>query len=98
MNKRIRSCFAGILAVLAVLGITALAGVVYLAFVFPRTIEIWAGQERALTVAERTLAYLSNLCKSFGLLLIPALLASIIGCGVWAVLAGRGCKQEAANN
>ena len=95
MSKRTQS---GIAVVLAVLGVVALAGVVYLAFVFPKTIEIWAGQGRALSAAERAVMNLSSLCKSFGRFLIPALFAGVIGCGVWAALAARGTRQETANN
>ena len=39
------------MAVVAVLGVMALAGVVYLAFTFPATLEVWSDQGRALTVA-----------------------------------------------
>lgn len=92
--KRTKGYFAGALALLAVL---VLAGVVHLAFVFPKTISVWADEGRALSAAEQALANLSSFCVSFGLLLIPALLLTVVGCMVWAVLAGRSNKQKSAN-
>ena len=94
MNRRMQSCFAGIVALL---GGLALTGVLYLAFAFPKTVATWGEQGRSLSVLEQTLAKLSSLCTSFGLLLIPALLLVIIGCGVWALLANTRSKQEVAN-
>ena len=95
MSKRNQSCIAGFLALV---GVLALAGVVYLSFVFPKTIEMWLDQGRRLSATEQTLADLSHLCTSFGLILIPCLLLGTIGFGVWAVMAGMGGKQETANN
>jgi type II secretory pathway component PulF len=77
---------AGALTNFAVL---ALAGVAYLVFVFPKTLAIWADEGRALTIIEQNLANLSNLCASLGLLIIPALLLAVVGCGIWTVMAGR---------
>lgn len=95
MNKRIQSLLAGILAVL---GAIALAGMFYVTYVFPKTGAVLAGQERALSITEQLLVNLSDLCKSFGILLIPALLVATIGCGVWAILAVRGNKEETTNH
>ncbi len=77
--KKIQTYLAGILALL---GALALAGVIHLVFIFPKTMEIRADEGRALSVVEQALGNLSNLCKSFGLLLIPILVLSIIGCGI----------------
>ena len=79
------------------LGLLALSGTAYLAFIFPKTMALWADQGRALSFAERSLANLSGLCQSYGLLLIPALLLVVVGGGVWAVFASMGSRQEAAN-
>jgi type II secretory pathway component PulF len=82
---------------LVVLGALALAGVVYLGYVFPRTMAAWADHGRVLSGAEQTLANLSDLCNSFGLFVIPALLLVVIGCGFWAVLVGIVNTEESAN-
>jgi type II secretory pathway component PulF len=92
--NRIHSCVASILALI---GAVALAGVFYLVYLFPRTEVAWGYKGRALSAAEQALAQLSNLCKSFGLLIMPALLFAVIGCGVWAVLARKGSGQSSAN-
>ena len=92
--KKIQSCVA---AVLALFGVLALAGVIHLAFVFPKTVAVWADEGRALSVVQQALVNLSSLCKSLGLLLVPVLLLAIVGCGVWAVLAGAAVTKESAN-
>ena len=89
--KRAQTCIAGILMALAVL---SLVGVFHLTFIFPRSMAVWADEGRALTVAEQALANLSNVCRSFGLFLIPALLLAVVGCGVWAVLAGTSARRN----
>ena len=86
MNKSAQCMVASVLGVLA---LVALVAGLYLTFMFPKTVEIWSAQGRALSVVERLLVEASQFCKQFGLLLIPALLASIIGCGVWVGLAAR---------
>jgi type II secretory pathway component PulF len=84
--KKTQVYIAGALTAFAVL---ALAGVAHLVFVFPKTLAVWADEGRALTIIEQTLANLSDLCKSLGLLIIPALLLAVVGCGIWTVMAGR---------
>ena len=87
--NRIHSCVA---SMLALIGAVALAGVLYLVHVFPRTESVWADEDRALSAVEQAIAQLSNLCKSFGLLIMPILIFAVIGCGVWAVLARTGSR------
>jgi type II secretory pathway component PulF len=93
MDKKLQSRFA---VVLAAIGLAALAGAFYLTFVFPKTMQTWSAQERALSVAEQTLVGIGGFCHSFGLLLFPLLLLLTIGCGVWAVRSAAACRQEAA--
>jgi type II secretory pathway component PulF len=81
----------------AMLGGLALAVVIYLAFVFPKTVATWEEHGRSLSLLEQTFAKLSSLCTSTGFLLIPALLLVIIGSGAWALLANARSKQEAAS-
>lgn len=88
--KKTQSYFEAALALFALL---ALPSVVYLAYVFPKTMALWADDERALSTIEQTLAKLSSFCQSFGLLLIPALLLTIIGCVFWAVFASKSSQQ-----
>jgi len=94
MNKTTQIKIA---AVLAVLMFGALAAVVYLAFVFPKTLALWAEQGRPLSVAEQTIANLSMFCRSFGLFLFPLLLIVVVGSVVWAAVAGHGIKSGTAN-
>ncbi len=84
--KTLQAYFA---RVLALLGVLALAGVVYLIYIFPKTMELWIDEDRALSVAELTIARLSSACRSYGLFLIPVLLLAIVGCGVWAASEGE---------
>jgi type II secretory pathway component PulF len=84
--KKTQVYIAGALSALAAL---VLVGVAHLAFVFPKTMAVWKDEGRALSNVEQSLANLSGLCTSFGLLLIPILLLAVIGCGIWAVVAGK---------
>jgi len=79
-------CIASFCAFLAGL---CLAGVVYLSFVFPKKVALWADEGRALSSADQLLANLSSLCKSSGMLLLPVLLLVVVGCAIWAVKAGK---------
>jgi len=86
MSNRLHNYFAGILAIL---GWLALAVVAYLTFVFPKTSALWADRAQALTGFEQLLVNLSQVCGSFGLIIIPALLLLTVGCLVWVVLSGK---------
>ena len=82
---------------LALVGVLALMGVIHLVFIFPKTLAIWAAEGHALSVAEQTLANVSQLCKTFGVLLIPVLVLAVIACGVWALLVGMRRTRGSAN-
>jgi len=75
-----------------------LVGVVYLAFIFPKTVKVWAEEGIAISVVQQNLVNLSNLCTSLGIIIMPTLLLVVIGCAVWAIFAGMGNKKETANN
>jgi type II secretory pathway component PulF len=92
--KRTQVLFASAVGLLAALG---LAGVLYLAFIFPKTVALWADEGRALSGGEQTLANLGKICTSSGLILIPVLLLAIIGCAVWLVFATARERQESVN-
>jgi type II secretory pathway component PulF len=93
--KRIHTYLAGILALISAL---VLAGVFHLAFIFPKTVAVWADEGRDLSVVQTTLVNLSEVCKSFGLFVIPILLLIFIGCSIWAVIAGMAMQRKSANN
>jgi hypothetical protein len=88
---------ASVAWVLALISALVIAGVFHLAFIFPRTVAVWSEEGRALSVVQTTLINLSNVCKSFGLLVIPVLLLILIGCSRWAVVAGMAMKRKTAN-
>jgi type II secretory pathway component PulF len=95
MSRKFQSCFAG---TIALFGVMALAGGVYLGLVFPKMHAVWAQQERALSAFGQVIVKLSYLCTHFGYFLIPILLLGTIVCGARAAAAVVGSKREAANN
>jgi hypothetical protein len=91
MSKHAQSILA---AILAVFGIIGLAGVVYLVWVFPHLLVERSDDGQALSIVERYMATLGKFCQWYGLVLMPALLASTIGCGVWSAIAIKTSKKE----
>jgi hypothetical protein len=77
--------------VLAMLASLALAGGIYLVFLFPKTFAVWKDEGRVLSVAEQAAVNLSLFCQSSGLVLFPLLLAGAVGCAIWTALAARRC-------
>lgn len=63
--------------------LVALGGVVCLAFVFPHVVESWAESGRKLSQPEMLTANLGNFCKTYGLILIPALFLCLAGAILW---------------
>jgi len=94
MNKTAQIRLSLVLAVIALLASTA---VIYLAFIFPKTLAVWADEGRALTITEQVAANLSDFCRSSGLILLPLLMVGIVGCAVWAAISTHKLKQEPAN-
>lgn len=100
MNKKTQITMASCL----LSGSVILIGVIiYLAFVFPKTEEMWkeqgrlTGQVSTLSATQMIMVNVSDICKTFGFILIPALFLTVIGCATWAVLAARRNRQESAN-
>jgi len=71
---------------LALLTALLIAGAGYLAFIFPRTMVVWAEEGRALTGFEQTLASLSNFFVNRGSILLPALLLIFIVSIAWTMI------------
>ncbi|HEY5912593.1 MAG TPA: hypothetical protein VJA21_18485 [Verrucomicrobiae bacterium] len=95
MNKTAQVKLASILATLALL---VFAGVLYLAFIFPKIAAIWAGTGEALSAAQRTVVSLSEFCRHYGLLLLPLLMVGIGGCVVWVAVSVREGTRKAASD
>ncbi len=91
MNKTVQHRLA---LILAAVGLLAFATVLYLAFFFPRTFAAWTQQRHGLSLAERIAVELSVLCKSYGLILLPFLLAGIVACVLWTVISVRRGSQN----
>jgi len=64
-----------------------LAGVIYLIFIFPKTVAVWADQARSLPVLLRMLVAVGDVCNRSAFFLIPLLLLGTLACAVctgWA--------------
>lgn len=64
--------------VLALLSSIALAGGLYLAFVFPKTIALWQQQGMALSTVQKSLVLASRAFTGHGLMLFPLLAMGLI--------------------
>ena len=51
-----------------------IAGVAYLAFIFPRTVALWAESAAEISTGQALLANASMVCSSYGWVLLPVLL------------------------
>ncbi len=91
MNKTVQHRIA---LILAAVGLLAFATVLYLAFFFPRIVAVWKQEGQALSLTEQIAVELSVLCKSYGLILVPILLAGIVACVLWTVISGRRGSQN----
>ena len=80
--------------ILALFSAVAIPCVFHLAYIFPKTLAMYADQGDELSSAQATVANLSELCQPFGLLIMLALFASVIGCVTWAVNACKGQPVE----
>ena len=89
--NRIQLCVAIILALFAAVAIPC---VFYLAYIFPKTLAIWADTGDDLSSVQGVVIQLSDLCQPVGLLLMPTLFFAVIGCVIWAVHAGKGQQHE----
>jgi hypothetical protein len=77
---------------LAAFGLLVFAGVVYLAFFFPKAIAVSDGQ--SLSVPEEMVWRLSVFCKNYGLILLPLLLAELGACVLWIVLSAQNMAKN----
>ena len=89
--NRIQLCVAIILALFAAVAIPC---VFYLAYIFPKTLAIWADTGDDLSSVQGVVIQLSDLCQPVGFLIMLALFGSVIGCVSWAVHAGKGQQHE----
>ena len=63
--------------------------VVYLAFVFPKTIEAWQEQGVALSVIQNLLVESSRVCSSFALVILPILAIIFLGSCIYIARGSR---------
>jgi len=63
--------------------IILLAAVIYLVFVFPKTIAVWADQGQQLSAAEMLMVKLTNLSRDFALPILGLLVLLIVALPVW---------------
>ena len=84
MNKAAQSKLA---LIMAALGLVILAAVLYLAFIFPKTMAVWMEEGKSLSMAEQIVRRLSVFCQCYGLILLPWLIAGIVACVLWSVMA-----------
>ncbi|TWU09719.1 hypothetical protein CA54_49610 [Symmachiella macrocystis] len=83
---------------LVLLSAVMLSGLVFFAFVFPRTTLAWAQEGRALSATEQSFVNLSELSMSSGQQIILPLLLVFIGSVYWAIRtrSGQGIAIEVA--
>jgi type II secretory pathway component PulF len=82
IKMKIRSIVATVLALIAA---GMIAAVWYLAFVFPKTLEVWQDQYegQSLSGLQILVANASHFCSSFGLVLLPILVLAFVAALVW---------------
>jgi type II secretory pathway component PulF len=80
-----------ILGCLTFLGVFMLAGVIYLIFIFPKTVAVWDDQAHSLPVLLQMLVEVCYLCKRSAFFLIPLLLLGTLACAVWT---GRAAGND----
>lgn len=79
-------------AVLAGVGVVLLGGVVYLSFVFPKTIQAWSEAGKPLSLGEKLLVSLSRACSAYGVAILPVLVLLVL---VLSFRAGPGRGGDA---
>jgi type II secretory pathway component PulF len=89
--KAVQSVFAGLSALLT---LTLLSVVAYLAFVFPKTVAVWQDEGRAISVLEQLCVNASHACSSLGIVLIPLLLLCFLAAVFWAIVAAKGNRAN----
>ena len=77
--------------------IILIGGVIYLAFVFPKTGEEWMHQARQLSTPEMFMVNVSHLTIDLGLPVLGLLMFSIVASLVWLVVAIQAKRKDSAN-
>jgi type II secretory pathway component PulF len=80
--------------VTVVFTLVAIAATVYLSFFFPKTVALWADQQRVLSLLEQIVASLSIYCRSFGLFLLPFFGVVFAIGGMWMAATASGKDAE----
>ena len=87
-----------VIAACVVAGSVILIGItVHLAFLFPKTVAVWADQGKQLSVLEQFMANFSNLAKVFGLPILGLLMLVTVASLVWLAVSIAGKQKESAN-
>lgn len=75
-----------IAAILFSMSLALWAVMIYLVFVLPHQVEVWADTAQALPAATAFLISTGQLCQRFGLVLFPSLFLMTIGAAVWFII------------
>jgi type II secretory pathway component PulF len=94
MNKKTQITIASCLLCCLIF---PLGAVIYLAFVFPGTIRVWAVQGKRLNAAEQFTVSLSNLSRNFGLPFLGLLTLLFIASLIWLAVAIRAKRKDSGN-
>jgi type II secretory pathway component PulF len=77
--------------------IILIGAVMYLGFVFPKTIAVWADQGRHPNTAEMFVVNVSNLVRVFGFPILGMLMLAIVASLVWLAVSAHSKREDAAN-
>ena len=94
MNKKTQITIASCLLSGSII---LLAAVIYLVFVFPATIHVWAHEVRHLNTAEQFMVRLSNLSKNLRLPSLGLLMLSFIASLIWLAVTIHAKREDSAN-
>jgi len=73
-----------------------IGAVIYLMYVFPKTLQVHKDQGQELSASLKLAANVSEVCMSYGWLILPIFLLGFLASLVWPILAIM--KKSAANN
>ena len=90
MNKRANTAFAGFALVCC---FAVFSVMLYLVYLFPRTVKLWEELDRDLSVFERSIVELSRFFKQFGFSLFPLILLLVAGSFAWLIISLRTKHQ-----
>ncbi|MBN1804137.1 MAG: hypothetical protein JW837_02690 [Sedimentisphaerales bacterium] len=76
-----------VLAGAAALAMGVTAGVIiYMAFVFPKTLAVWEQEARELSGFQMMAANVSTFCTQYGLIILPVILFGFLVSSLWMIL------------